>query len=135
MRDEKTLSSAFRVFDNHIPEHIVWERLENEASRRLFRELKPGKYYTIKLERRVERDLVSNYAVLGKRAGDQVLDYRIDIGLNQVEQQKVRMYTVEDMPQTALMKTAIQEVKSRLRRWARAWWKEQTKAYAPWTWA
>lgn len=135
MRDEKTLSSAYRVIDSYMPDHAVWERLEREASSRLFQELKPGKYYTIKLERRVERDLVSNYAVLGKRAGDQVLDYRIDIGLNQVEQQKVRMYTVEDMPNTALMKTAIQEVKSRLRRWARAWWKNQQKEYMPWTWA
>ena len=135
MRDENTLSSAFRVFDSHMPEHIVWERLEREASSRLFQELKPGKYYTIKLERRVERDLLSNYAVLGKRMGDQVLDYRLDIGLNQVDQQKVRMYTVEDMPDTTLMKTAIQEVKSRLRRWARAWWKNQEKSYMPWTWA
>lgn len=135
MRDENTLSSAFRVLDNRIPEHIVWERLENEASRRLFKELKPGKYYTIKLERRVDRDLVSNYEVLGNRMGDRVLDYRVDIGLNQVDQQKVRMYTVEDMPNTALVKTAIQEVKSRLRRWARAWWKSQQKEFAPWTWA
>ncbi len=135
MRDEKTLSSTYRVIDDHMPDHIVWERLEREASSRLFQELIPGKYYTIKLERRVERNLISNYAVLGKRDGDQVLDYRIDIGLNQVEQQKVRMYTVEDMPNTAVMKTAVQEVKSRLRRWARAWWKSQQKEFAPWTWA
>ena len=135
MRDENTLSSAYRVIDSYMPDHAVWERLEREASSRLFKELKPGKYYTIKLERRVERDLVSNYAALGNRMGDQVLDYRLDIGLNQVDQQKVRMYTVEDMPNASLAKTAIQEVKSRLRRWARAWWKNQEKSYMPWTWA
>lgn len=127
MQDEKTLSAAYEVRNNYIPDHIVWERLQLSMMEKLFQELKPGKYYTIRLRRSVEPDY--------EYRQEQILRYRIDVGLNQVEQQRVRMYTVEDMPNPALMKTAVQEVKSRLRRWARAWWKSQQKEFAPWTWA
>ncbi len=129
MRDEKTLSAAYRVLDDHNFDPHVWEKLQREVSDQLFRELKPGEYYTIKLVPSVRpTPIFDNFSTPSS-------DYRIDIGLNRTEQKRVRMYTVEDMPDTALMKTAIQEVKSRLRRWARAWWKNQQKGYMPWTWA
>lgn len=119
------ISVSVRAVDGLMPEHILWERLQNDIYEKIFAHIGYEKYFTIKMHREVN-ETYSSYR-------DAMHDYTLTAYLMPVENRVVRIATIEDYTNSYVFKSALQECRDRLKRWAKKQWKNFKSEYMPWT--